>query len=210
MMDVGNSIPFPVSNPESSSGLAPSEDASRKIEDMLVAIPRLQAQLLPVRRTSPDRILREPRANATNARIKSIVEISPTVPAGKPIPAKSDVLRTGGKRMFPTPASMRFAPPRMDKAAMKETPLGILPSRTVPCFTNTSLRITTIPTSARGAPQLNDPKAKRRREHPVTHTPRKASPSRVIRYDTSLHSRLRYLMTNRSSMLAEMAPMKKS
>src|SRR5437879_13326091 len=108
MMDVGNSIPFPVSNPESSSGLAPSEDASKKIEDMLVAIPRLQAQLLPVRRTSPDRILREPRANATNARIKSIVEISPTVPAGKPIPEKSDVLSIGGKRMFPNSASMMY------------------------------------------------------------------------------------------------------
>src|SRR5881628_90580 len=125
MMDVGNSIPFPVSSLESSSGLAPSEDASRKIEDMLVAIPRLQAQLLPVRRTSPDRILREPRANATNARSKKIVEISPIVPAGRPIPAKSDALMTGGNRMFPIPASMRFAPPRMDKAAIKEIPLGI-------------------------------------------------------------------------------------
>src|SRR5438132_6772650 len=131
MIDVGNSIPFHVSNPESNSGLVPSEDASRKIEDMLVAIPRHQAQLLPVRSTSPARILREPRANATKARSKKIVEINATVPAGRPIPARSDVLMTGGKRMFPTPASMRFAPPRMDKAAMNETPLGILPSRTV-------------------------------------------------------------------------------
>src|SRR5437660_10656163 len=120
MMDVGNSIPFPVSNPESSSGLAPSEDASKKIEDMLVAIPRLQAQLLPVRRTSPARILREPRANATNARSKSIVENSPIDTAGKPIPAKSDAVMTGRKRTFQNPASIRFAQPTLDKAPIAD------------------------------------------------------------------------------------------
>src|SRR5206468_12699698 len=141
MMDVGNSIPFPVSNPESSSGLAPSEDASKKIEDTLVAIPRLQAQLLPVRRTSPARILREPRANATNARSKSIIEISPIVPAGRPIPAKSDAVMIGGKRMFPTPASMRFDQTRMDKAAIKEISQGIQPSRTILCFKKHYIRI---------------------------------------------------------------------
>src|SRR6266581_6869811 len=112
MMDVGNSIPFPVSNPESSSGLAPSEDASKKIEDMLVAIPRLQAQLLPVRRTSPARILRDPSPSATNDRTNNIVEISPIVPVGRPIPAKSDVLSTGGKRMFPIFFLMIRRPPR--------------------------------------------------------------------------------------------------
>src|SRR5207245_4297362 len=115
MMDVGNSIPFPVSNPESNSGLVPSEDASKKIEDMLVAIPRLQAQLLPVRSTSPARILREPRPNATNARRKNIVEISPIVPDERPAPPRPDTL-TGGKRTFPTPARIRFARPRRDKA----------------------------------------------------------------------------------------------
>src|SRR5713101_9268444 len=117
-MDVGNSIPFPVTSPE----LIPSEEASKKIDDMLVAIPRPQAQLLPVRSTSPVKILRQPRPKATNARNKKIVEISARVPAGRTIPARSDALMTGGERTFPIPPSMRFAPPRIDKAATTVTP----------------------------------------------------------------------------------------
>src|SRR5437763_6089296 len=171
MMDVGNSIPFPVSNPESNSGLAPSEDASKKIEDMLVAIPRLQAQLLPVRRTSPARILREPRANATNARTNNIVEISPIVPAGRPIPEKSDAVMTGGKRMFPTPASMRFAPPRMDKAAITGKPLGFLHQRTGSSSTTSFLRKPSMQTTERGSPKQKDPKATRMSHNQLTTPP---------------------------------------
>ena len=80
-MDVGNSIPFPVTSPE----LIPSEEASKKIDDMLVAIPRPQAQLFPVRNTSPVKILRQPSPNATNAKNKKIVEINARVPAGRTI-----------------------------------------------------------------------------------------------------------------------------
>src|SRR5712664_1244104 len=111
-MDVGNSIPFPVTSPE----LIPSEEASKKIDDILVAIPRPQTQLLPVRSTSPVKILRQPSPNATNGKNKKSVENNARVPACRTSPARSDALMTGGERTFPIFLLMRRAPPRMDKA----------------------------------------------------------------------------------------------